>query len=253
MKLPSMNCKNCEQVFEGNFCNNCGQESSVSRLDYKYLINEITASIFQLNRGFLFTVKELFIRPGHSIREFIGGKRIQHYKPIAFYLVTTAIYVLSAYLMNRNTFMADLISGFINGMADNDQSSGLDILNWISQNQTYISILFVPFFSLASYFAFIKYKYNYIEHIVLNLFISGQQMLIYLILSFVFFKENFLLIIPVLVGMLFNVWSYYQFFNKKKKFSKALLVLLTYFLFIVILIVLFLIIAGIVTIFYKYY
>ncbi len=63
-----MICKNCKQNFNGNFCNNCGQNSNVRKIDVKYLIDEIPNSIFQINRGFLFILKELFTRPGDSIR-----------------------------------------------------------------------------------------------------------------------------------------------------------------------------------------
>ncbi len=48
---------------------------TLENVDYKYLIIEILNSIFQLNSGLLFTLKELFTRPGHSIKAFIEGKR----------------------------------------------------------------------------------------------------------------------------------------------------------------------------------
>ena len=52
-----MICKNCEQNFNGNYCSNCGQNSNIRKVDYKYLLNEIPNSIFQINRGFLLKYK----------------------------------------------------------------------------------------------------------------------------------------------------------------------------------------------------
>jgi len=223
-----MICKNCGHSFEGNFCNDCGQSSTVRRIDFKFLLHEIPNGIFHLNRGFLFTIKELSVRPGHTIREFVVGKRIQNYKPISYFLVASALYVIATHLMGRNTFIADFVSGFTMGMTEQDQSSGAEVINWITKNQTYVTLLFIPLFSFASYIAFIKSGYNYFEHLVLNLYITGQQMLIYLILSFVITKDSILIVLPILIGMIYNIWAYFQFFDNKKNMNKALLILLTY-------------------------
>lgn len=241
-----MTCKNCNHPVEGNFCPHCGQSTQVGRIDFKYLVNQLPNSMLQVNRGFLFTVKELFLRPGHSIREFIIGKRKDHYKPIAYLIITSTLYVLSAYLMGRNTFLQDIMSGFRDGMVDKNEPADLGFLDWIIQNQTYIIFLFLPLFSLASYLAFLSSKYNFFEHFVLNLYITGQQMVIYLILSFVFFQDNFLLLIPIVLGTLYNIWTFYQFFEDKKGLHKLLLILASYLLFFIILFSILFTIAGIV-------
>lgn len=36
-----MICKNCEQQFQGSFCNNCGQKSNVKRINFAYLLHFI--------------------------------------------------------------------------------------------------------------------------------------------------------------------------------------------------------------------
>ena len=99
-----MVCKNCENEFNGNFCNNCGQKSNTRKINYNYLIEEISNNVFQVHRGIFFTVKELSYRPGHSIREFLNGKRKQHFKPVGFVLITSALYVFTSLLFNENTF-----------------------------------------------------------------------------------------------------------------------------------------------------
>ncbi|MCX7549184.1 DUF3667 domain-containing protein [Xanthomarina sp. F1114] len=227
-----MICKNCEQNFNGNYCSNCGQNSNVRKVDYKYLINEIPNSIFQINRGFLFTLKELFTRPGHSIREFLEGKRKNHFKPLAFIIFTSTLYVLAHYFIGNQTFIDDAISGYKTG----GKVENSDLINWISKNQTYVILILVPFFSLASYLAFLKSKYNYFEHLVLNIYITGQQMFIYFIFSFIFDRNSYLILLPLLLGMAFNFWTYIQFFNKKSTFKKMLLIVLTYIIFLILII-----------------
>lgn len=226
-----MICKNCGNSFEENYCNHCGQKAGVSRIDAKYVRNEIPNSIFQLDRGFLFTLKELFLRPGHSIRDFLQGKRKLHYKPFAYLIVTFTLYSLSAYLMERGTYIDDLLFGFKIRMADSGQSTDVPILDWISKNQVYVTLLILPVFSLASYLAFIRSSYNYFEHLVLNLYITGQQMVIYLLLVFVFFTDNALAGIPTLVGFLYSLWVYHQFFDRKRTLVKLGLIALAYLIF----------------------
>jgi len=125
-----------------------------------------------------------------------------------------------------------MIEGVKASVSDKNKTSGLEVLNWLSKNQTYVILSLVPLFSLASYLAFVKSKYNYFEHLVVNFYITGQQMIIYFILSFLFFKENYFQITPVVVGVIYNFWTFNQFFEKKKIFNKILLVVLTYFIFI---------------------
>ena len=223
-----MICKNCEQDFVGNYCSTCGQNANVRKVNYKYLMDEIPNSIFQIDRGFLFTLKELFTRPGHSIRGFLEGKRKNHFKPLAFIILTSTLYVLSHYFIGNQTFIDDAITGFKSGA----KSENNYLLKWISQNQTYFILILVPFFSLASYFAFIKSKYNYFEHLILNIYITGQQMFIYFLFSFIYDRDSYLVLLPLLLGMGYNFWTYIQFFNKKSTVKKVLLILLTYIIFI---------------------
>ena len=64
------------------------------------------------------------MRPGHSIKAFLDGKRKQYYKPIAFLLVTSSLYVMSYYLMSRNTIVNDVVIGFKSGMQAKNDTSG---------------------------------------------------------------------------------------------------------------------------------
>lgn len=66
-----MICKNCNTNFKGNFCNNCGQSCNIERINAKYLLAELSLFLLQLERGIFFTIKELFLRPGHCIREYL--------------------------------------------------------------------------------------------------------------------------------------------------------------------------------------
>jgi glucan phosphoethanolaminetransferase (alkaline phosphatase superfamily) len=57
-------------------------------------------------------------------------------------------------------------------------------------------------------------------------------MIIYLLCSFIFFKENLFLIVPLLIGVIYNFWVFHQVFESKKAYINLLFVLFAYMIFI---------------------
>lgn len=234
-----MNCKNCNVKISGNFCSNCGQKINTDRINFKYLINEINTTIFQLDHGFFYTIKQLTINPGNSIREFIEGRRKRYFKPIAFVLILSTIYALIASLVNEKTFLEDFLEGWksYDVKASKYERKTITSFYWLVQNYAYAILVLLPIFSLASFLAFKRKNYNYFEHLVLNSFITGQQAVIYIVY----------IILQALIGHVFPIeaiyiyfvigyvfWVYIQFFKETKKLKTILLTFVTYFYYTII-------------------
>ena len=216
-----MNCKNCDKHIEGNFCGNCGQNTKIGKIDYKHVVNEIPDSLFQLNHGLLFTIKELFLRPGIRIREYLDGKRKNYFKPISYVLLLSTIYGLSSGLVDQKTLLGKFIQGISVAYAEDFKSNFvLEILDWIVSNHAYTTLILLPFFAMASYLVFIDFKLNYFEHIVINAYIAGQQAIIYFIfvvLQIITKIDNyFLSLTPLVLSFFFAFWVFYQFFGKNQ-------------------------------------
>jgi hypothetical protein len=244
-----MKCQNCRHIFRGNFCHNCGQKSNTNRIDSQHVIFDLPNSLFQINSGILYTIKNLFTRPGESINEFIEGKRKNHFKPIAFLFITSTIFLLINSLTNQDkfaignfSFIQHFFEPFQTGWQEAALSEGTNApypnpMIWISKNFTYFFMFLVPIFSLASYLIFKKSKFNYFEHVVLNSYITGQQMVIYSIMVLLAFSigiqdSQFFYTLTWFVGFTYLFWAYQQFFRNYKPFKKALLFLLTDVLYI---------------------
>ena len=228
-----MECKNCGTSFEGNYCPHCGQKSHVSRLNMLYLRDEIANNILRLNRGFLFSIKALTINPGHTIRGFIEGKRVNHIRPVSFLLISATLYVIANHLLGQSTFIDDFASGWRDGGFNDPDSAEFKFFSWVINYQVYVVLIAMLFFSLASYLAFLRSGYNLIEHLVLNFFITGYQFLIYAIFSFIIQdQDDFIVVIPLVLGFFYNIWVYYQFFNNYSIFKKTALLVLTYILLV---------------------
>lgn len=247
-----MNCKNCGNSINENFCSNCGQRTTVDTINYKTISGYFQNDIFQINRGFLFTIKELTLRPGHAIRCFIKGKRKVYYKPISFLLISVTLYIFVSYLLKVDSFIAEFLNSTLEGWNsaryenETDLPANDGLIGWLKTNQTYLVFFIVPIYALSSYIVFIKNKFNYYEHLVLQLYITGQQFLMTTVLTCAFFFNKELLgSSVVIVSMCYTFLVYLQFFEDKKFiniFFRYLLILVVWYamFFIIIMIGIFL-------------
>jgi hypothetical protein len=230
--MNKVNCKNCSNEFKGNFCNNCGQSSNVQRINQKYLKNSIADDVFQINHGFLYTSKILLLRPGQSLNDFFLGKRKNFYKPFAFLLISISIYLLSTKLFGNQTFVDEFLGGIRVGLISrSDVSADFRALDFFKKNQTIIFLFAVPLFTIASFMSYRKSRYNFSEHLILNLYITGEQLLIYSLFSFFIDQDSELIFIPLILGFLFNIYVYNQFFNKINWFMRNLKFVVAYFIY----------------------
>ncbi|MEM6298978.1 MAG: DUF3667 domain-containing protein, partial [Bacteroidota bacterium] len=62
------------------------EKKPLKRIDKAYILSEIS-SVLNLEKGIFYTIKELLIRPGKSIRTFIHEDRTRLVKPIVFIIV----------------------------------------------------------------------------------------------------------------------------------------------------------------------
>ena len=231
-----MNCRNCGHTVEGKFCSDCGQNSKVGRINFPNFLNEVSESVFQINKGFFYTLKELFIRPGKSLNEFINGKRKNHFKPIAYVLTWSTLYFLITQITDQNTWVEDAITGWMNGVTG--QNSGVEnskFVVWFSKNYAYSTLILLPVFSLASYLSFWKFGKNYLEHIVVNSYITGQQAIFYSLFAIAgtVIEGNVMEIFPLSVAILYTFRVFWQLFSEGNRMMNILRSMLTYIMYMI--------------------
>lgn len=241
-----MKCKNCDAIVTGKFCSVCGQNANVSKITYAHLSNEISENILQVNKGFLFTLYQLFSKPGRSIQDYLDGKRKNLTKPITYLLILSTIYFFCTNLTGQNTWMNDAIIGFTNGAIGSEEVEIPAMITWFANNYAYTTLFLLPIFSLASYVCFARYKANYLEHIVLNSYITGQQAIIYCVFALIhsLVKSDILESVPVFVSVAYCIWVFVLFFKNGNNLSIVLRSVLTYVLYILFSTVVFLILIG---------
>lgn len=224
-------CKNCNQKFEGKFCNNCGQAADTHKLSLHYIWHDLQHGLFHFDNGIFFTIKQLLTRPGHSIREFINGKRVRHFKPLSFVVILATFYgLLSHYFIN--------ISFDSEPIHDTKDIIGAyeTISRWSLSHLAYSTLILILTTTVASWLVFKKQGYNIVEHLVLNTFYRGLTLVIALILFPVLYflqkgggegLQVYGVIFQVL-DIILMYWCYCQFFNKLTMLKSLGLTFLTY-------------------------
>lgn len=204
-------CKKCETKLSGSYCFNCGAPVELKRIDRKYVFNEI-GSVLNFDKGILYTVKELLLRPGKTVQEFILEDRNRIVKPIVFIIVCSLIYTLFQQLLNFE-------DGYVN-YSQADGSTNSKIFEWVSNNYGYANIVMALFIALWIKIFFRKYGYNYFEILILLCFTMGMGMLFFAFFGIIDGLSGLKIIDKgMLIGILYIAWAIGQFFDKKKIFN----------------------------------
>lgn len=152
--------KNYNQDFDDKNSPKSEQISKLERIDSRYFTQQIQ-HIFNVDKGFLYTTKEFFIRPEKSIREFLFEDRCKHVKPIAFLIFTSIIFSLVSYFLNieYSYFNVNKIEGL------QDKVSTGDFGEWLNNNIGYTNLI-IGFFIALWTRLFVR-NYNIYEIIVM--------------------------------------------------------------------------------------
>lgn len=211
-----MNCKNCDAEITLKYCPNCGQPAQLKRIDGHYIVHEIE-HVLHFERGILFTVRELAIHPGQSIRKYLSENRSRLVKPIIFIILTSLIYTIISHVFH-------IEEEYVTQKGLEKSAIGT-ILKWIQANYGYASILTGIFIALWLLVFFKKYGYNFFELLIMLCFVQGISMLIFAVFALI---EGIIhikfLSIAGFIGIAYVVWAMGNFFEARKigNYIKAL-------------------------------
>lgn len=207
-----MNCKNCNKEATLNYCPYCGVAVNQKRISGQYIINEVT-QVLNFDKGFLYTTRELLLRPGKSIQDFLDGSRSKLVKPVVFIIVTSLIYSLI-----NNFFRVE--EGYLQQYEVASEIPTIAVFTWIQQNYGYANILMGIFIAMYVKWFFRKYGYNFYEILTLICFVMGLGMLVFAFFALVEgITKLALLNFAGLIALFYAIWAIGQFFDKVKATS----------------------------------
>jgi len=216
-------CKNCAHEFEGKFCPQCGQKAKTKRITTKQVYSEVRQRIFHYEQGFWYTTRELLLRPGHTIREYLEGKRVRHIKPLKFMFWAAAISFLIFHFIGLDQ---DMMQKMGEQQSSNPigQKLSVKIFKLLSDHPAIMLFLMVPLIACFSWLLFRRSRYNYAEHFVLNTYLMGELSLASIVmgpvskwLNSIFTSTLAVPMFSVGIWVIYFGWAYGQFFQPAPK------------------------------------
>jgi len=208
-------CKNCGNHFKGNYCNNCRQSAKTNRITWKELLNQFLHSLFRFDKGIIYTIKELLIHPGKTIRDYLSGKRVYHYNPFKFLFLVgglSTLFYLSLNLKLPNEAI---------------ELEKIEAVNITLAHKFFAAIgfLFMILLTITDFIFYYKKKYTLPEIIVSNAFQAGQIMVFTIAMLPVILLQNYLIqehhslinlrSLQKAISMGFLFFTRYQFYEAK--------------------------------------
>ena len=89
-------CPTCDTEYQGNYCPRCGQSARIGRYSFKNAFL-LFLDVWGLgNRGMFRSIRDLVLRPGYMIRDYLAGKQMAYFPPFKmFFLLTTLSLLIS--------------------------------------------------------------------------------------------------------------------------------------------------------------
>lgn len=216
------NCLNCNQPLSEHYCARCGQKASTHRYSLKhFVVHDLVHGILHIDKGILFTIKELFTRPGHSVRAFIEGKRVPYFNYITLLIIVIGLGHFIGEFSHLK--LTDIVP-------DTSKAMMSEIERFTTKYPKLVPLFTIPVSSLFSFLWFRKARLNGTEHLIMNAYKASAELIIGLLFSIVtIFYHNKQMLYIVYNGMallttVYTIWFYCQYFSVfgYKKYSLIL-------------------------------
>ena len=186
---------------------------NIKRIDAHYISHEIQ-HLLHFEKGFPLTVKELLLRPGKSVREFLFEDRNKYVKPVIFLIVSSIIFTLITHFFHieYSFFNIDKIVPL------KGKIQSKEIGEWTNSHLGYTNLIMGIFIGIWIKIFFKKHNYNIFEIVVLLCFVLGTALIIlatFLSIA-VLFKIPIIVLIAIFSNFAYIIWAVGQFFGEKK-------------------------------------
>lgn len=179
-------CKNCGHHFEGQFCPNCGQKYIDQRITLKESMNWALNSIFNLDRGFLFTTVKVLKHPGMVVKDILNGITIRYTHPFRFIFIWASISALIG--ISLGTFQ-DTSAAFNEaiGISEETVRNGQKFQAFLGNYMSFVILSMIPFYSLSTKWLFKSKGLHYAEHLVMNAYAMSSSIFVGLPMTILYY------------------------------------------------------------------
>lgn len=255
-----MECKNCDIQIQSyqNYCSECGAKVIRNRLTFKNIWSEINLYFFNLDNKLFKTLIYLFTKPEEVIVSYIEGTRKKYVDVIQYFAISLTLVGIQVFLMNTFFKEAMNLDGLygdsfkdLANQENNPFAPGNMDYSAINNYQSVIYVLSVPVSAFSTWIAYYiigDRRYNFTEHIVINLYYSAQIIIVSAVLSILFLVcGGDYLTISVLVSIFTFAYLFYilhRVFKTTLLDSFARFLLIGFIYLLIFLVIIFIVAIG---------
>ncbi|HBR55523.1 MAG TPA: DUF3667 domain-containing protein [Flavobacteriaceae bacterium] len=215
-----MECKNCQKQLapSDKFCGNCGAKKISHRLTLKHIISETANSFLNIDSNKpVRTFIDLFRCPEQVINGYIIGVRKRYIHAFGYFTIAVTFsgifyFMILKFFPETLEFTANISN---QEMTPEQLEMTKDFQRAAFEYQSFMTFASIPLLALFSWIVFFnKRKYNYAEHLVLNLYTFSQASIITISLYFLTFW-NPTLFTAITILVIFIQIAYYCYVLKR--------------------------------------
>lgn len=234
--LKTNKCNNCQNQFEGKFCNQCGQSlKENTRLSSKEAIYDFATTTLSFDKILIQTFTALILKPGMVGLAYIQGQRKKFVKPIQYLVIMLTLVAILDWLFvgsdiiktNARKLDIPFLSLQLN------HSFSVWIYRFGTEYRLSVSFAHAILFPMALLLVFKKYSYTFVELLSVNYYyFSTAFFLVYLMMiwSKVFGTAGLSVLTVYCFFFIYMVWAYYRFYNDETKWGYLMKIVLCFVL-----------------------
>jgi len=157
-----MRCSVCSTEITENYCPKCGQYYKNERITIKTIFSDLFGNIFSLEKSFFKNIKTGLLQPKMLVTNYWNGYRNYFYSPSKFLTIASLFFILQI------SFVKDFF--------------GIYVYSKFAQQFTLLFILIIVL-SFSSFITYFKFKKNFYEHLILNIYTVSLWSFIFVPLS----------------------------------------------------------------------
>jgi hypothetical protein len=242
-------CTTCGTSFEGNYCPRCGQSSRIGRYSFKNAFL-LFLDVWGLgNRGMFRTLRDLILRPGYMIRDYLQGMQMAYFPPfkLFFLLIALSLLVESGFNIKGTNRLEESLELFDqleeeSTVESEDEKANeiqkqvtadfvqdsKDFTRWVNNHMTIVLLVLLLLFSGPLYF-FFRHSPNipdmrYSEFFVAIIYFSNMSNIYSIVASFFCMNIFYQSLIPVVAIIPLKQLSGYSYWQTIWKTLIALII-----------------------------